>query len=147
MAFFSGEYESKLDAKGRLVLPARLKSHLPETASETIVIVKGFEKCLYVYSQLEWNKKLSQMAGLSDFDEEQRVLQRSYISRSTETDLDALGRFLIPKKMIEYAGLDGEVTVLGVGNRIELWNPTAYEQVQIKESGALSKLAGKYLAG
>lgn len=145
MAFFSGEYESKLDAKGRLVLPSRIKSNLPETSAGNIVITKGFETCLVIYSLPEWNKILSKISGLSDFNDEQRNLQRNLISRSTEAELDNIGRFVLPKKMIEYAKLEGDVTILGVGNKIEVWNPKLYEAIQIKESGELSKLAEKYL--
>lgn len=145
MAFFSGEYESKIDAKGRLVLPSRIKSNLPESNASTIVITKGFEPCLVIYSLLEWNKILSKISGLSDFNDEQRNLKRNLISRSTEAELDSIGRFLVPKKMIEYARLEGDVTILGVGNKVEIWNPKLYDEVQIKESGELSKLAEKYL--
>jgi MraZ protein len=148
MAFFSGEYESKLDAKGRLVLPARIKSNLPETNKGNIVITRGFEPCLVIYSLLEWNKVLSKIAGLSEFNDEQRNLQRNLISRSSEAELDNLGRFVIPKKMIEYAKLEGaEITILGIGNKIEVWNSSQYDQIQIKDSAELSKLAEKYLGG
>ena len=146
MSFFSGEYESKLDAKGRIVLPSRIKANLPETSGSNIVITRGFESCLVIYSLLEWNKILFKIAGLSEFNDEQRNLQRNLISRSVEAELDNLGRFVIPKKMIEYAKLESsDITILGVGNKIEVWNTAAYEQIQIKDNAELSKLAEKYL--
>lgn len=145
MSYFSSEYECKLDAKGRIVLPARIKSNLPEVNGNNIVITRGFEPCLVVYPMVEWKKVFSKVAGLNEFNEEYRNFQRNFFRGNTEVELDNNGRFLIPKTMLKYAQIDKDAMVVGMGNRIEIWNPELYDQFLISDQKEFSKLAEKYL--
>ena len=145
MTFFTSEYESKLDAKGRLVLPARIKSQLPESSGNELVIRKGFEQCLILYPMVEFKKVFSKISGLSEFNEEYRKLQRNFFSGTVTVELDNNGRFLIPKNMLSYATLDKESVLVGMGNKVEIWNPSLYEKHLINDPSELSKLAQKYL--
>ncbi|NJM26426.1 MAG: division/cell wall cluster transcriptional repressor MraZ [Bacteroidia bacterium] len=145
MTFFTSEYESKLDVKGRLVLPARIKAQLPEGSGNELVVRKGFEQCLIVYPMVEFKKVFSRISGLSEFNEEYRRLQRNFFSGTATVELDNSGRFLIPKNMLTYAELDKEVKLVGMGNKVEIWNPAIYEKNLISDPGELSKLAQKYL--
>jgi MraZ protein len=145
MTFFTSEYESKLDAKGRLVLPSRIKAQLPEGDGNELVIRRGFEPCLIVYPMVEFKKVFSKISGLSEFNEEYRKLQRNFLSGVVTVELDSNGRFLIPKNMLAYAQIDKDVTLVGLGSKVELWNPSTYEKHQINDPGELSKLAEKYL--
>ena len=145
MTFFTSEYECKLDAKGRLVLPARIKSQLPEGESQELVIRKGFEQCLIIYPLVEFKKVFSKISGLNEFNEEYRKLQRNFLSGVVTVELDGNGRFLIPKNMLTYANIDKEVMLVGTGAKVEAWNPAIYEKHQIQDPGELSKLAEKYL--
>ena len=147
MAYFSGEYECKIDAKGRIVLPAKLKAKLPEMNTSELVIKRGFEPCLVIYPVLEWNKVFLKVSGLSEFDKEFRTFQRSFLRGATEVDMDGNGRILLPKTMTKFAEVAEEVIVVGVGNRIEIWNPDKYEEYLIKDQDQFSDLAQKYLAG
>ena len=145
MAFFTSEYECKLDAKGRLVLPAKIKASLPETSGGELVVRRGFEPCLVVYPFTEYKKIYSRIASLNEFNEEYRKLQRNFFRGNTQVELDNNGRFLIPKPMLRYANLDKDVIVVGMGNRIEIWNPETYEEYLIQDQSEFSKLAEKYL--
>jgi MraZ protein len=145
MTFFTSEFESKLDAKGRLVLPSRIKSQLPEGDSQELVIRRGFEPCLIVYPMVEFKKVFSKISGLSEFNEEYRKLQRNFLSGVVTVELDANGRFLIPKNMLTYAQLEKEVLLVGTGSKVEIWNRSVYEKHLIQDPGELSKLAEKYL--
>lgn len=145
MSFFSSEYECKLDAKGRIVLPAKIKSNLPETSGHEIVLRRGFEPCLVAYPMIEFNKIYSRIAGLNEFNEEYRRLQRNFFSGNTVVELDSMGRFIIPKTMIRFAQLEKDVIVVGMGNRVEVWNPKLYEEHLIKDQKEFSALAEKYL--
>ena len=78
MAFFSSEYECKLDAKGRLVLPAKIKVQLPESNGTELMLRRGFEPCLVLYPLLEYKKIYNKIAGLNEFNEEFRMLQRNF---------------------------------------------------------------------
>lgn len=145
MAFFTSEYECKLDAKGRLMLPARLKQGLPESSGGELILRRGFEPCLVLYPFAEYKKIYGKIASLSEFNEEYRKLQRNFFRGNVQLELDTNGRILIPKNMMGYAGLEKEATVVGMGNRIEIWDPQRYEEFLIQDPGEFSKLAEKYL--
>ena len=144
MTFFTSEYECKLDVKGRLGLPARIKAQLPEGEQE-LVIRKGFEQCLILYPTVEFKKVFSKISSLNEFNEEYRKLQRNFLSGVVTVELDSNGRFLLPKNMLSYAQLEKEVLLVGTGNKVEIWNPVIYEKHLINDPGELSKLAEKYL--
>lgn len=145
MTFFTSEFECKLDAKGRLVLPAKIKGNLPDHSSNELVVRRGFEPCLILYPMVEYKKLYSRIAGLNEFNEENRKLQRNFFRGSAVVELDSAGRFLIPKTMLQYAGLDREAMVIGMGNKIEIWSPDRYEKYLINDPSELSSLAQKYL--
>jgi len=144
MTFFTSEYESKLDSKGRLVLPSRIKAQLPEGSNE-LVIRRGFEQCLIIYPMVEFKKVFSKISALNEFNEEYRKLQRNFFSGTATVELDNMGRFVIPKNMLGYASLDKDVVLVGTGNKVEVWNPSIYEKFIIQDPSELSKLAEKYL--
>jgi len=144
MTFFTSQFESKIDAKGRLVLPARIKSQLPEGEQE-LVVRKGFEQCLILYPMVEFKKVFSKISGLNEFNEEYRKLQRNFLSGVVTVELDGSGRFLLPKAMLTYAQIDKDAMLVGMGNKVEIWNPSIYEKHLISDPGELSKLAEKYL--
>lgn len=145
MTFFTSEYESKLDAKGRLVLPSRIKAQLPEEGGSELVIRRGFEQCLILYPMVEFKKVFSKISGLNEFNEEYRKLQRNFFSGTATVEMDNNGRFLIPKNMLGYAQLEKDVILVGMGNKVEIWNPAIYEKHLINDPSELSKLAEKYL--
>jgi MraZ protein len=146
MGFFSGEYDCTIDAKGRMVLPARIKSNLPEVDAGNIVLTRGFEACLVLYSQTEFKKIYNKIAGLNEFSEEFRRFQRNFFRGVQELELDNNSRLLLPKSLATHAQLDKDAIVVGMGNRVEIWNPTVYEQYLIQDNSELAKLAEKYLA-
>ena len=145
MAFFTGEHECKLDAKGRLVLPSRLKSVLPEASKSSIIIRKGFEPNLIIYSLHEFQNIYTRINSLNEFSSEQRKLKRNLFSSISQVDLDSNGRFLIPKNMVNYTNLKKDVILIGMGNIIEVWNPGLYNKNLISSSKEFSNLAQKYL--
>ena len=145
MNFLSGEYECKLDPKGRLVLPAKIKANLPVASGNSVVLTRGFEPCLVLYPQVEWKVIYDKVAGLNEFNEEYRTFQRNFFRGNTEIELDSTGRFILPRTMVRYADIDKEVIVVGLGNRVEIWNPDKYEDFLIKDQQNFSQLAQKFL--
>jgi MraZ protein len=142
----SGEYDCKLDPKGRLVLPAKMKAALPDTYANQLVLVRGFEPCLVLYPRAAWELILARVMALDEFNEEYRHFQRNFLRGMTEVELDSIGRFLLPGSMRRYAGLEKDVVMVGVGNRCELWDPARYDDFLIKDSSAFSKLAEKFVS-
>ena len=145
MAFFTSEYECKLDAKGRVVLPARFKANLPESSKHELVIGLGFETCLTVYPEVEFRKIYNKIAGLNEFNPEHRKLQRNFFRGMSVVELDNNGRFLIPKHMLSHANLEKDVIVVGMGNRIELWSPDLYSDQIYPNREELSDTVQKFL--
>ena len=146
MTFFTSEFVSKLDSKGRLVLPSRIKAQLPSGDGNELMMRKGFEQCLIIYPMVEFKKVFSKISALNEFNEEYRKLQRNFFSGTAMVEMDANGRFVIPKNMLAYAQLEKDLILIGTGNKVEVWNPSIYEKHLIKDSSELSKLAEKYLA-
>lgn len=145
MAFFTGEYDCKLDAKGRMVLPAKIKNALPEGSGDEIVVRKGFEPCLVLYPMLEYKKIFSKIASLNEFNAEYRNLQRNFFRGNAIVELDSAGRILIPKNMLAFAELKKESIVVGMGNRVEIWDASKYDDYLIKDQKEFSELAEKHL--
>ena len=145
MSFFNSEYDCKLDAKGRLALPAKVKAALPEMAGNELVLRRGFEPCLVLYPMMEYKKIYGRVKSLSEFNEEYRKFQRSFFRGNVDVELDGAGRLLIPKRMMEFANLEKEVVLVGLGNRLEIWNPGQYEDYLIQDASEYSKMAEKFL--
>ena len=145
MSLFTGEYECKLDAKGRLTLPSKVKSKLPEVSGNQLVLTRGLEPCLVVYPVMEYKKIYSRIASMNEFNEEYRRLQRNFFRRISDVELDSAGRLLIPKNMAKYANLDKNIILVGMGNRLEIWDTETYDQYIIHDNEEFSKLAQKHL--
>lgn len=141
MPAFSGEYECKLDAKGRLVLPSKIKAVLPPEAAETIVLTRGFEPCIILYSLVHWKELSERVIALNEFVEEYRTFQRNFFRGNTEVELDSAGRFLVPRTMLKYANIEKDAIVVGAGNRVEIWQPDAYEASLVQDSRQFSQMA------
>ena len=145
MSLLTGEFECKMDAKGRLTLPSKVKSKLPEVSGNQLVLSLGLEPCLVLYPLVEYRKIYSRIASMNEFDEEYRKLQRNFFRRITELELDSAGRLLVPKSMSKYAKLEKEIILVGMGNRMELWDAAVYDEFIINDNAEFSKLAQKHL--
>lgn len=142
---FNSQYECKLDLKGRLVLPAKIKAAIPEVNGTMLMLQKAADGCLKLYPMIEFRKLENQVNALSDHNEETRKLKRSFFTRITDVDLDNSGRFLIPKSFQEYAGLEKEVVLIGVGSKIEIWSAQRLNESVIEDDDIMSAQMEKYL--
>ncbi len=129
-----------------MVLPSRIKSSLPEASESRIVLTRGFEPCITIYPLEEWQKIFERVASLDEFNPEYRRFQRNFLRGNTEVELDKSGRFLLPRTMARYAQLDREAILIGMGNRIEVWNPDLYEEYLINDQEEFSSLAQQFLS-
>ncbi|MDO8967133.1 MAG: division/cell wall cluster transcriptional repressor MraZ [Algoriphagus sp.] len=143
---FNCRYDCKLDPKGRLVLPSKIKGAIPEANGSALMLQMAADKCLKLYPMVEFRKLESQVNALSDHNEETRRLKRSFFTRITEVELDSAGRFLIPKAFQEYAGLDKDVILVGVGSKIEMWSADRYKDFVIEDDIEMSQQMEKYLS-
>jgi MraZ protein len=132
---FIGEFECKVDAKGRIMLPAGLKKQISPAAQEKFVLNRGFEKHLNLYPMNEWQKISAEVNKLNLYVAKNREFLRRFNNGATEIELDNTSRLLLPKKMMEYAGVDKEVVLFAYANRIEIWSREAYDKLMSEDSG------------
>ncbi len=146
MGMFNSRYDCKVDAKGRLALPAKIKAAIPDSNGSELIMRQGDDGCLALYTQIEFKKLFNQINSLSDRDPVQRRIKRSFFEGMTEVELDNAGRFLIPKSFMVWAGIDKDAIVLGVGAFVEIWSPERYQQNIVADQTELSQLLDKYLS-
>jgi MraZ protein len=127
MIGFLGEYESTVDAKGRFLLPAGFKKQLPEGENASFVLNRGFEKCLTLYPMQSWEPIFNGINALNDFDPKVRAFRRIFLNGANQIELDSAGRILLPKSLIEYAGLDKDIVLIAAVNKIEIWDKATYQ--------------------
>jgi MraZ protein len=148
MIFFIGEYEATLDAKGRFLLPVGFKKQLPDTGGESFVINRGFEPCLSLYTSKSWKPIFSELSNLNDFDPKVRQFRRYFLNGATQVDLDNAGRLLLPKNLMDYAGLQKDIVLVSAIDKIEIWDKTKYQQFfETFSPEAFSDLAKEVMAG
>jgi MraZ protein len=141
MSHLIGEFDCKLDAKGRLMVPSALKKQLPSIDAEGLVINRGFEKHLTIYSKAEWDKISEELAQLNSYEKKNREFIRYFTRGSSELSLDASGRVLLPKALLEYAEIGNEVVLSCQFNKIEVWSKEAYDQQMDDEPENFANLA------
>lgn len=141
MTQFLGEYECKLDPKGRLMLPAGLKKQLSPEAQDRFVINRGFEKCLVLYPLNEWKVISDEVNQLNLYAKKNREFARYFFRGASELSLDATSRLLLPKSLLEYASIDKEIVLFAYSNRIEVWSKSNYDAMLNDEPEDFANLA------
>jgi MraZ protein len=141
MANFIGEFECKIDVKGRVLLPAGLKKQLAPESQEKFVVNRGFEKCLVLYPFNEWTVISTEINQLNLYTKKNRDFVRYFYRGATEMSLDNTNRLLFPKQLLEYAGIDKDVVLFAYSNRIEVWAKGSYENLLTDEPENFSLLA------
>ena len=122
---FRGTYDHTLDAKNRLTVPVNFRRYLGEGA----VVSKGLETCVSVWTPDGFESWLATMLGaLGGVTMEAREFERRQSASAFETELDTAGRIMLPARLIEYAGLEREVSVIGSGAALEIWNRSTWDE-------------------
>lgn len=121
---FYGEYSHSIDAKGRTIIPSRLRNSL----GDTFYVTKGLDRCLLAYAAEDWQEFESKLKELPQTtNANARKLVRHFLGGAKDVESDSQGRTLIPPNLREYAGLTKDVVFIGMGNRIEIWSKERYE--------------------
>ncbi len=141
MSNFLGEFDCKLDAKGRMMIPVGLKKQLPEAVSEGLVVNRGFEKHLVIYTRKEWDKIVAELSQLNQYEKKTREFIRYFTRGASELTLDSAGRVLLPKALLEYAGIGADVVLSCQFNKIEVWAQDAYDAQMDNEPENFANLA------
>ncbi len=137
----TGEYECKMDAKGRVKLPAGLIRQFGAADTLTFVINRGFEKCLMLYPKEVWEKKTLEVNQLNIYIPKNRQFVRYFYRGASPVSSDGADRLLIPKSLNEYAGLGKELVLFAYHEQIEIWSKDRYAQMLDTEPEEFSDLA------
>ena len=119
---FMGEYNHSVDAKGRLIVPAKFREQL----GEEFVVTKGLDGCLFVYPQEEWKHIEDKFREVPLTTKDARKFSRFFFAGAASCEIDKQGRILIPGVLREYAGLDHDVTIIGNRSFAEIWDTAAW---------------------
>ena len=119
---FMGEYNHTLDTKGRLIIPSKFR----ETLGEKFVVTKGLDGCLFVYANDDWNAFEQKLTSLPLINKEARQFARFFLAGAATVEVDKQGRILLPAALREFAGLEKDVVLVGVGSRVEIWSKERY---------------------
>lgn len=122
---FMGEYAHNIDKKGRIIIPAKFREEL----GDVIVITRGFDGCLSVYTKPQWAILYEQLMKLPSTKKDARMFVRMMTSKAAECEIDNQGRVLVPAPLMKLANLEKECMVIGAANHVEIWAKESWEPV------------------
>ena len=125
---FIGSFKYSVDAKGRISIPAKFKKVMKPEAKDTFVMTRSTVQCIDVYPYNYWEEKIKpRIDALDDFNIDEAASKRFLFELASDQELDKQSRLFLPKSLLEFAGIDKEVLILGQNNKIEFWNPEIFE--------------------
>ncbi len=119
-----GKYQNSIDAKGRVIVPAKYREEL----GSTCVLTRGIDTCLYIYPIAEWEKFMNKLSKLPTADLNARAFVRHFYANATECEIDKQGRIGINPELREYAGLEKELVTVGILDKIEIWSKERWDE-------------------
>lgn len=134
---FIGEYAHNIDKKGRIIIPARFR----EVLEEKVIVAKGLDGCLNIYTMDQWTKLAEQLALLPNTKRETRLFKRNLTAKAGECEIDNQGRILIPSALIKEAALIKACCVIGAGNTIEIWSKERWDAYNEEHSDDFEEVA------
>ena len=145
MAGLVGEYECKLDAKGRFLFPSGLRKKLSPEANEVFMMNKGFENCLTLYPQNEWDRVSARLSKLNLFKPKNRMFYRLFHQGAKQLGLDNAGRILVPADLMKRIGLSREIMLTAYNDRVEIWSKEEYLSIMGENMADFADLADEVM--
>ena len=133
---FMGEYHHSIDAKGRIVIPNKVRDDL----GENFIVTRGLDGCLFLYPKTEWDNVITKYKEIPDT-KNKRQFMRIFLSGATVCEYDKQGRINIPKPLVEYAKLIKDCIIIGVDEKLELWSKDCWEKFIDENEDSLSDIA------
>jgi len=148
MATFIGDYSCKIDVKGRLIFPSAFKKQMHSAAMDHFVVRKDiFEQCLVLYTAEDWEEQMNRVRSrINSYNREHNMFLRNFFKGTAELVLDSSSRLLIPRRLIEIAGIKKEVILAGQDGRIEIWSAERYDKIDMPVDN-FADLAEKLMGG
>jgi len=134
---FLGQYQHSLDSKGRITIPSKFREEL----GDTFVCTQGLDNCIFVYSLSEWQRLADNLRELPFTSGDVRSFERFFFSGAAELETDKNGRAVLPAHLREYAGIDKELLIVGVGRRVEIWSPQNWARYNQATASTVARIA------
>jgi MraZ protein len=142
---FKGQYIYSVDSKGRISIPAKLRKHVSPESNDTFIMTQGTEKCIDIYPLDQWNVLESKLHQLNLFNPDHARFSRILLQNAFDDTLDSQSRILIPQNLLTYAGITKDVLILGVSTKMELWNPSVYENYLNSSEESFEQIAARVI--
>jgi MraZ protein len=138
---FIGSFTYSIDSKSRISIPAKLRKYVKPEANNTFIMTRGVSKCIDIYPYDQWKELENKLIKLNPFNPKEAKFLRMFLQTANEDTLDPQSRLLIPQNLIEYAGIEREVFILGNVNKIEIWNPAVYQEYLDSQAETFEEIA------
>jgi MraZ protein len=126
---FTGQYSFNIDSKNRINIPAPLRKQFSNKDKKTFVVTRGIDNCAWIYPITEWKKIQNELQQLSSLSKTNRIFLRNHLRHANILKYDSQGRFVLPQSLIEYASIKKDITIIGVLNKIEIWNTKLLNEI------------------
>ncbi len=136
-----GEFIHSLDSKDRFVFPAKFRDKMKKLKSKKFYLTRGLEGCLFFFTSQVWNELETKLQSVSFTKEQSRNFNRLYFSGAQEIEIDSQGRLILPGYLKEYAGISKEVVIIGVGDRVEIWDKKRWEDFYARNRQRFEEMA------
>jgi MraZ protein len=136
-----GMYDYSVDSKGRISVPLKMRKNISPEAKDTFVATRGFEKCIAIYPLDEWEIIEKKLNDLNSFKGKDRFFQRSFLMWASNLEMDSQSRISLPKSLLDYADIKSEVKIVGVGERMEVWDPALFDNYLSAQEEDFEKIA------
>ena len=131
-----GEFQHNVDEKGRLIIPSKFRSEL----GESVIITRGLDKCIFVYSLKEWNKIIEKLSTLQFTKKNVRAFERAFIGGASTIEFDKQGRINITSPLVHYANIEKECVIIGVNERLEIWSKEEFDNYMKANEESLEEI-------
>ncbi len=140
-------YDCKIDDKGRVLLPGKLKTELALFITDVFILKRSvFGGCLELWPKSEWEKETAEISKLNRFNRENVEFIRKYMAGLKQIELDGTGRLLIPKDLLAFAGIEKDIVLSGMGEKLEIWDKVKYE-TNLNSGSDFETLAERVMGG
>lgn len=142
---FYGEFSHSIDRKGRLILPAKFREACKEYGIDRFFVTRGLDKCVFMFTSEEWRTQEQKFKNLSFTKQESRHFNRLFFSGAVDVVPDKQGRFILPNYLKDYANIKRDTVVIGISNRIEIWDKAYWQEFFQKTNNSFEQISENLL--